>query len=86
MKQTASHSNTPEFGVRKSATSAILYQEPTKEEMSPRSNWFSNFCMTMVLVVIGCSMVFLGLTGCADEQIHQSTTVAKHLDEKMGVK
>ena len=77
MKQTASHSNTPEFGVNKSAT-GILRQEPTKEELKPVT-WFSlllsfflktmlpNMFSAVLILIAFCSMVFL-LQSCADQQ------------------
>ena len=77
MKQTASHSNTPEFGVNKSAT-GILRQHPTKEEQKPVT-WFSllwsfflktmlpNMCSAVLILIAFCSMVFM-LQSCADQQ------------------
>lgn len=77
MKQTASHSQTPQFGVNKSATSARLYQHPTLEEQRPTGwkNVVSNISMITVLAVCFGGSTFLLLKGCADEQERQTAVI-----------
>ena len=77
MKQTYSHSQTPEFGVNKSAT-GILRQHPTPQEQKPVT-WFAllwsfflktmlpNMCSAVLILIAFCSMVFM-LQSCADQQ------------------
>lgn len=82
MKQTASHSNLPEFGATKSQTSAILYQEPTLEETKPHHKpWverFKNFSATAIVAacLFGTGVVIL--KGCADDVEHQKAMAVKH--------
>jgi hypothetical protein len=77
MKQTASHSQTPQFGVNKSATSARLYQHPTLEEQRPTGwkNVVSNISMITVSAVCFGGSTFLLLKGCADEQDRQTAVI-----------
>jgi hypothetical protein len=77
MKQTASHSQTPQFGVNKSATSARLYQHPTLEEQHPKGwkNLASNISMITVLAFCFGGSTFLLLKGCADEQERQTAVI-----------
>lgn len=77
MKQQHVKSQTPQFGVNKSATSARLYQHPTLEEQRPKGwkNVLSNLSMIMVLAsCVGGSTVLL-LKGCADEQERQAAVI-----------
>lgn len=77
MKQTASHSQTPQFGVNKSATSARLYQHPTLEEQRSKGwkNIVSNISMITVLAFCFGGSTFLLLKGCADEQERQTAVI-----------
>ena len=82
MKQTVSHSKLPEFGATKSQTSAILYQEPTVEEINPPNTpWvehFKNFSATAIVAacLFGTGVVIL--KGCADDVEHQKAMAVKH--------
>ena len=77
MNQHPSHSQTPQFGVNKSATSAHLYQHPTQEEQRPVGwkNIINNISMITVLAACFMGMSFLVLKGCADEQDRQAAVV-----------
>ena len=82
MNQHPSHSQTPEFDVNKSATSARLFQHPTPEEQRPTrwKNIFSNFCASMVVAICALAMTVLILKGCADEQErHQAVIEAQFI-------
>lgn len=82
MKQTASHSNTPEFGPPKSQTSAILYQEPTLEEIKPQHKPLvelaKNFAASTLLMISIFSIGLVILKGCADDVEHQKAMAVKH--------
>lgn len=81
MKQTASHSQTPQFGVNKSATSARLYQHPTEAEQRPTGwkNAINSISMIMVLasMVAGCTVMLV--KGCEAEQNRQSAIIQTQL-------
>lgn len=84
MKQTYSHSNTPEFGVNKSATGR-LYQHPTQQEQKPVT-WFTliwsfflktmlpNMCSAVLILIAFFSTTWM-LVSCADQQ---DQLVAEH--------
>lgn len=82
MNQRVSHSKLPEFGAPKSQTSAILYQEPTLEEINPPNKpWverFKNFSATAIVAacLFGTGVVIL--KGCADDVEHQKAMAVKH--------
>ena len=62
MNQSVSHSNTPEFDVVKSQTTAILHQEPTQEEMySKPVNLFKNVCAGVLIFTLFFSMVYIAV-------------------------
>ena len=67
MNQKPSHSQTPNFVKVESQTTARLYQHPTVAEQTSSSHWFSNFCMSMILLITFTSMIVIGLKSCADE-------------------
>lgn len=82
MNQNPSHSQTPEFDVNKSATSARLFQHPTEEEQRPTrwKNIFNNFCASMVVAICALAMTVLILKGCTDEQErHQAVIEAQFI-------
>ena len=60
MNQTASHSQMPEFGINKSQTSAILYQEPTYKEIHGKTaNIFANFCAFLLIVITVLALSYM---------------------------
>lgn len=68
MNEAVSHSNTPEFGVVKSQTTAILHQEPTQEEMySKPVNLFKNVCAGVLIFTLFFSMVYIAVV--ADDNV-----------------
>ena len=68
MNQSVSHSNTPEFDVVESQTTAILYREPTQEEMySKPVNLFRNSCAGLVVFISLASMVYIAVV--ADDNV-----------------
>ena len=86
MKQNPIQSQTASFSKAPSQTTAILYQEPNADNtISPTSNFFSNLCMSLLLVVIVFSMTLMGLKSCADDAGYQSSASAEKIDKKMGV-
>lgn len=81
MKQTASHSQTPQFDTNKSATSARLYQHPTLEEQRPKGwkNALKNLSMVTVLAACAIGVFFMLLKGCADEQERQTVYIQSQI-------
>lgn len=85
MKQNPIQSQTASFSKAPSQTTAILYQEPNADNtISPASNFFSNLCMSLLLVVIVFSMTLMGLKSCADDAGYQSSASSEQIDKKMG--
>ena len=72
MNQNPSHSQTPNFVKVESQTTARLYQHPTVAEQTSSSHWFSNFCMSMILLITFTSMTVIGLKSCANEADFQA--------------
>ena len=68
MNQPVSHSNTPEFGVVKSPTTAILYREPTQAEMySKPVNLFKNICAALLIFILFFAMAYIAVV--ADDNV-----------------
>ena len=90
MNQRAPHSNLPKFGVTKSQTSAILYQEPTSEEINPPSKpWVERFKNFSATALVAASLFGFGvviLKGCSDNVGHQQAMAVKHQLQFGGVK
>ncbi len=80
MNQHPSHSNIPKFSINKSAT-GILRQEPTPENTVQYKNWFSNFCMSLLLLIIVFSVTLMILHSCTDESDYQSAAF-QSIDKK----
>ncbi|NHB56993.1 hypothetical protein G9F32_02950 [Acinetobacter sp. 194] len=86
MNQYPSHSQTPEFGIKKSATSARLYQEPTVENTvvyKGFSNFFSNLCATLLLFILlaGTSYVLL-ITADREAQLREEAQNKQYAEEQ----
>ena len=82
MTQTASHSQTPEFGTNKSQTTSILFQPPKPEEMR-----LSFWAKTKVILKEFTAVSLIGITvastlftvrGCSDDMDHQQAQAVKH--------
>lgn len=65
-------SQTANFSKVQSQTTSRLYQHPTQQEQTTSSRWFSNFCMTMVLVIISSAMTVMSLRSCANDADFQA--------------
>lgn len=62
MDQSVSHSNTPEFDVVESQTTAILYREPTQEEMySKPVNLFKNICAALLIFILFFGVAYIAV-------------------------
>jgi hypothetical protein len=68
MNQPVSHSNTPVFGVVKNPTSAILYQQPTQEELYSKTvNIFKNLCAGLLIFILFFAMAYIAVV--ADDNV-----------------
>lgn len=82
MNQTASHSQTPEFGTNKSQTTSILFQPPKPEEMH-LSFWakskvvFKEVAAISLIGITAASTVFM-VHSCSDDVDRQQAQAVKH--------
>jgi hypothetical protein len=68
MNQPVSHSNTPAFDVVESQTTAILYQQPTHEEMHSKPvNIFKNLCAGLLIFILFFVMAYIAVV--ADDNV-----------------
>ena len=79
MNQTASHSQTPEFDTKKSQTSAILYREPTHEEMQPEpSNMLGNIIAFLLIAITVLALSYMYLRSSEKEiQFQEEQSIAR---------
>lgn len=79
MNQYPSHSNTPSFE-KKSATSQILYQHPTKEEQTSKSATLSNiFFLVMIFALIALVAYVFLITADNEAKARELAQVQKEL-------
>lgn len=82
MKETASHSNTPQFSADKSQTTARLYQHPTPDEMKvtfiqKAKAWGQDLFAAAVVIACISTPIFL-IRGCADDVDRQHAQAVQY--------
>lgn len=82
MNQTASHSQTPEFGIKKVATTSNLFQHPKPEEMRV-SVWTKTKAVLKEVAAIGLigatvGSVTLTVQSCSDDVDRQHAAAVNH--------
>ena len=86
MNLNPSHSQTPEFDTNKSQTTAILYREPTYEEMQPEpSSMFANISAFLLIAITVLALSYMYLRSSEKEVQFQEEQSMARQNQNTGV-